>query len=185
VAIAPIVEPVKPKATAPAIIITKESVAQEKKSYQSMTAIPTNEAVTAPVTTNAMVAQAPPSATNAISALPVAESKPAAVAVKTAPSTPTNKLAVAALKSEPILAEPIALAAAVAAPVAPASPSPLIHAATTPAGTPAGALLWAVIGAGGALICVLVVFLAYRSRRPAPSLISQSLVRERAGRTPA
>lgn len=190
VAVVPVAEPGKPKAITPSIIITKESVAQEKKSYQSMTTIVTNEPVAA---TNAMLAQIPPSATNAVSAVATVESKPVAtvaspatppvtpvVAVKTAPHAPATPTLSATMKSEPSRAEPTPFASAVAPSVAPP-----VNTATPPAAALAGAVLWAIIGAGGALLCVLVVFLACRSRRPAPSLISQSLVREQAGRTAA
>lgn len=166
--------PAKPKAAAPSIIITKESVAQEKKSYQAMTTIVTNEPVAVPAVAHPVVVQTPPPAPHAVSDIPLVESKPVTVVTNPVPPAPG-----AVVKNAPTAPE---TNMAMAVTVTPPSP---VNAAAIPAAPPVGAVLWAVIGAGSALICVLVGFLACRSRRPTPSLISQSLVRERAGQTPA
>jgi hypothetical protein len=175
----------KPRASSP-IVITKETVARDRRSFQAMTdaaysndvpeLVATNE-TTAPTVTNpslmvATITSAPIATTTSVmgqanqaeKTIVVPQTNPATVATVTKPEA-TNAAAVAASKVEP--------------------PSkPLAASATNeaPAGASFHPMLWAAFGAGLALAGVLAVYFVVRSRRVEPSLISEALAQERFSR---
>lgn len=183
VAAAPPVEPIMRRASPKPIIITKETVAEDKRTYQSLsmtgaanepapaTIVTNSVALESSVTatniekvavTNATESQPVAAATNAISPPPVVASKAVAT------NRPATNAAVALTKiqsTEPAatVEAPAAAGANVSAPE-PARTTRRIHPA-----------LWAGMGAGAALLCVLAIVLAVRSRRQEPSLISQTM----------
>jgi len=172
------VEPPKPRVVPKPIIITKETVAEEKRTYQSLTMTgSTNESGLSSITTNTVAAEYKLATTNApgASVTNVTDSQPLAAAraippqsstLPTGPGTdrpPTNANIVLA-KIAPTNS---AVAAAVSVKVSGTEPSRVpsrIH-----------PVFWAAIGAGAALLAVLVIVLAFRSRRQEPSLISQTM----------
>ena len=164
----------KPRAAVAPLIITKESVAQEKRSYSAATTLTVEPGVAA--TTNV----AP---SNAVSTAAVAPTSNNPVAV--APKAPTNSPALAAMPQ----AVPTSAVVAVTIPT-PASTAVVLPAlAPKPVAPPepaapvqdAPVILWAAAGSGATLVLVLAALLFARSRRAQPSLISQALVRERVG----
>ena len=167
-----------PRATAAPIIITRESVAQEKRSYSAATTLQVEPTVAV--------------ATNAVSSNTVA----------TVASVPTTNGAALATTNVPALAAPtkavVTNAVVVATISAPTGTTAVLTAVAPKIITPAAAPLaspapsvpppdqsqiiwWVGAGAGAMLMLVLVVFLLVRSRRAQPSLISQSLLRQREG----
>ena len=168
-AIAPAV-PKRRVAAAP-IIITKESVAQERRSYTSSTP---NVTELAPAVTE----------TNLPAPALVSTTKSAAVsptnAVKTVAVPPTMVLP-AANTSSPVVIAAVAKAEPtnVAAAIIPA-PEPASSTSDVPkTSTLNHAWLWLITGASVALAGMFGVMLLWRGRRAEPSLISQSLVCER------
>jgi hypothetical protein len=181
------VEPPKPRIASNPIIITKETVAQEKRSYQAMTTTgTTNEPP--PLATNSTVAQVPTAETNAVP-LPmtnIVESRPA-VAATNPPVLQSNAIVTAAATNR---AETNAVAATtkiestnVALVAKTASTLPLKVSAPQPARASISIhpALWVAMGAGAASLGVLTTVLIFRSRRREPSLISQAMVRQRIG----
>jgi hypothetical protein len=174
--IAPIVEPPRPRIVPKPIIITKETVAEEKRTYQSLTmtgAGATNESAPATIVTNSVAAERSVPQTNVekVAVTNVAELKPvvaATNAISAATNRSTTNAALALIRSKSTdsavaVETPTAAVANVSAPE-PAQASHRIHPA-----------LWAGIGAAVALLCVLAIVVAVRSRRQEPSLISQTM----------
>ena len=164
-----------PRATAAPIIITRESVAQEKRSYSAATTLqvePTVAVATNASNTVATVASVPTTngaalATTNVPALAAATKAVVTSAVVVATvSVPASNVALTAVA--PKIITPAA------APLA--SPAPSV-----PPPDQSQIIWWAGAGAGAMLVLVLVVFLLVRSRRAQPSLISQSLLRQREG----
>ena len=170
---APVVE--KPRVTTSPIIITKETVAQERRTYAAMTlsadpvigaattnSVPASVAVTviAPATNSAVVAS-----TNTVKS----------VASETAAVAPRTNVAPAA--PEVVTAKPEPANAPAASVSTPPPAAPLAELPSTP--TTSRSLLWAITGGSLALAGVFGVMLLSRSRRPEASLISQSLAQER------
>jgi hypothetical protein len=165
------VTPPPPRVAANPIIITRESVAEERRSYVS-SATTTNAAPSAAVVaapTN-VLSSAPLEMTNALVSLvtnaPGLTNQPKMV-VET--SAPTNALAVVAA---PVVTNSIQPASVVPAEVT------LPLSAPTPERNLSFILLCVGAGAGGAFFIVLCVLLLGRSRRREPSLISQAIARE-------
>jgi hypothetical protein len=158
----------KPRVATTPIIITKESVAQEKRSYQSMTVAA--EVLSAPAPTNSIPAISVATATNVAAASTTNNSS--VVAAKTLVETsPTNVAPV--ISAAPVKkVEPVALATVALTPIQ--SPSEESSSSGT---TFRSALLWAGVGASAMLGLVVLVMIL--RRRPEPSLISQALIRER------
>jgi hypothetical protein len=169
--------PVIRRASAP-IVITKETVAQEKRSYQAMTAAePIDEpAPTAPTNALAIVMTRPTNATATLAT----NAPPAPASNVTLPAP-----VVAATNHVPRPAE-IAAAPqgestnAVVTSPASASPKTPRAAAVVPDQGP-NPFLWAAMGAASALLCVLLIAMFVRSRRHEPSLISQAIAQDRLG----
>jgi hypothetical protein len=166
-----------PRVAGPPIIITKDTVAQERRTFLAMTSTATNEPAAVPAATNMIAAATPVVATN-VNEVKTATATTNAVAQQlgTAPTNAPVTKVVAATKSA---------ATNVASVVKPATPAAAIPATmgaladTTPATQGVHPLLWVGLGAGAAFTCVLAILVILRSRRQEPSLISQSLVRER------
>lgn len=157
---------VKPRIATTPIIITKESVALERRSYQSMTTAA--EVPSAPVLTNSItpISAATTNAT-AASTTNISSVVAAKAPVETAPTNVAPAIAAAPIKK----VEPVALATVALTPIH--SPSEESSSSGT---TLRAALLWAGVGAGAMLGLVMVVMILRRS--PEPSLISQALARE-------
>ena len=172
----------KPRVASAPLIITKESVAQEKRSYSAAATMQVEPAMVA--ATNAV-------ASNAVSTVAIAPATNNPVAVPPAITTNFPALAgsskTAATNAGRGVAVPVTSSnAAVLTALAPkpaAPPEPAV-APTVSSASPSArvsVLPWAAAGAGAMLIVVLATLLFARSRRAQPSLISQSLVRERVG----
>jgi hypothetical protein len=177
-----VIETPKPRLAATPIIITKETVAQEKRTYQSMTSTASAETVPSTNLTNAVAKAGPAIATNAVVAAltnVVGTNTLVSITTPVASPAPTSG-AVTSVLTEKARAvgklEPTNIVTAVPS-VSPANTmkTEVVHLALT---WPAA--LWAAIGAVAALVSVLGVFLISRNKRQQPSLISQSLARERA-----
>ena len=157
------------------IVITKETVAQEKRSYQAMTAEHSDEPAPANASTIVMTGTKPTVVleTNA-PAVPVSNATPPApVVAATNPAPPVNETTAVVkiestnavvVSSAPVL--PKAAGAAASPVVSDQGPNPLV---------------WAAIGAASALLCVLLIAVFVRSRRHEPSLISQAIAQDRLG----
>ena len=172
----------KPRVAVAPLIITKESVAQEKRSYSAAATMQVEPALVA--ATNVV-------ASNAVSTVAIAPATNNPVAVT--PTTTTNSPALAgssktaATNAVRVVAVPVTASnAAVLTALAP-KPAALPETAvaspvsSAPPSARVSVLRWAAAGAGAMLIVVLAALLFARSRRAQPSLISQSLVRERVG----
>ena len=172
----------KPRVAVAPLIITKESVAQEKRSYSAAATMQVEPALVA--ATNVV-------ASNAVSTVAIAPATNNPVAVT--PTTTTNSPALAgssktaATNAVLVVAVPVTSSnAAVLTALAP-KPAALPETpvappvSSAPPSTSVSVLLWAAAGAGAMLLVVLAALLFARSRRPQPSLISQALVRERVG----
>jgi hypothetical protein len=176
----------KPRASSP-IVITKETVARERRSYQAMTDAASSNDVPELVATND---DTPAVITNPGPALATVTSAPSAtitsvtvqadktvVVPRTNPATATA--AVAAVTKREATNAAVALAPKVEPPSKPSTASATNEA---PAGTSFHPMLWAAFGAGLALAGVLAVYFVIRSRRVEPSLISEALAQERLSR---
>ena len=155
-----------PRVAANPIIITKESVAEERRSYVS-SATTTNKSADAPaviVATN-IVSTVPAVASNAVVNVVTNQTNPVAQAAPVAPNP-----AVAALVLAPTNESKFtnAVAATVVTPPTAAAPARGLS----------FIFLCAGAGAGGAFLIVLCVLFFSRGRRE-PSLISQAIARER------
>lgn len=164
--------PVQRIAAAP-IIITKESVAQERRSYVSAATIPDASRATfnsvPPVTltaaTNVPVAAAPVAAVTNIQTVSVQTvTPPLATNPSVIPTTTVAAKVETTAAVVPKVSESI--------PAAPPSVSIQVSASNS-------TLWWAITGGSVTLACVFGVMLLFRSRRRETSLISQSLMRER------
>ena len=181
----------KPRSTTP-IVITKETVARERASYQAMTEaastnqiaelVATNEAASPAVTNPSPLVSTNTSASAAMSSnldvqanhtdktVMVPQTNPATVArtvATVAKPEATNAAATAASKVEPP-SQPVAAGASVMR--------------EAPAGASFHPMVWAAFGAGLALAGVLAVYFVIRSRRVEPSLISEAIAQERLSR---
>ena len=161
------VPPLKPRIAANPIIITKESVAQERRSYVSSTATETapTPPVEAPTNSSVKAVNAP---TNAVV---VAATNTTNVAIASAAAPLTNTPAIvpqAATKVEPPKTEPTNIV--VAAPPVPATTS-----TATEVSRSGRALPWALAGACAGIAAMLALLLLLRGRRREPSLISQAI----------
>ncbi|HEY0551049.1 MAG TPA: hypothetical protein VGF13_15700, partial [Verrucomicrobiae bacterium] len=141
----------KPRAASPPIIITRETVAQEKRSYYSSTA-PNETSPVAQVATNAVPEVVPAAATHfaVVTNTEVTDAIIAGTAPETAP-TDTRP----AISSTPIATvEPVSIESVSFAP----AKAPAVG-ATSSEGPSAvrTALLWASVGAGAMLGCVMMV----------------------------
>jgi hypothetical protein len=168
-------EPPKPRIALNPIIITRDSVAQERRNWQSKT---TTTAAQEPesTTTNATnsVATSSVDVTNAPASTRLSSTGPASNAFSAAvPSSSTNS-GVAATTSSTEARENIAVSPTEAAPVSVSAPTD-----QSTVGTSWTPILWAGIGAAVAIGCLLGGFFMARARRHEPSLISQSLANER------
>ena len=159
-----------PRLAANSIIITKDSVAEERRSYVSsstMTSAPTASVVAAVTNvvpeplavpaTNAVTA----AATNLTSNVVAKSAAPASLVTNLAPATPAVVVVTTEIKSTNTVALPAALP-----PVASGRELSFIF-------------LCAGAGAGGAFMIVLAVLFFTRASRREPSLISQAIARER------
>jgi hypothetical protein len=174
---APAPVPTVARVAANPIIITKESVATERKAFlNSISTTNTNPpapviaVVTPPVETNAAPA-AVGSVTN-LAAIGPTNAATAVVAQVTSPAPVTNVAAVVKVASA-TNGEPVRKAET--APVVIAVPTPALP---RPSGTSL-VMLGVAAGAGGALLVVVGVLFFGRMRRQEPSLISQAIARER------
>lgn len=198
------VEPAKARANVPSIIITKDTVAQERRHFLALASTLTNEpsatsATTEPVlsppseaanavtpTTNLIAAAVTPAVSLVttsiveLNTIAVGPTPPAKVANTTTTHQPMAKASPPATKAETtsvtatIIHAP-PVPAAVATPVI--QPSQAVETNQAEAGS--HPLLWVAIGAGAAFVCMLSVLLVLRRRRPEPSLVSQAILRER------
>lgn len=174
---APAPVPTVARVAANPIIITKESVATERKAFLNSIST-TNTNPPAPV----IAVVTPPVETNAA---------PAAVGTVTnlAATGPTNAAtAVVAQVTSPVPVTNVSVVVKLAAatngePVRKAETAPVVIAVPTPALPRASGtslvMLGVAAGAGGALLVVVGVLFFGRMRRQEPSLISQAIARER------
>lgn len=168
------IEAPKARAGTAPIIITKESVAQERQSYVSSTANMVESALAAVSNTSATVVSP---VTNNMAVAPSNTVKTVAVPPTSVPptSTPPVVTVTPATKVEPTNAV-TAIAPIAAASIPQATPL----ANDAPKAPPSSrAFLWVITGASLALACVFGVLLLWRGQRADTSLISQSLARER------
>lgn len=164
----------KPRVVVAPIIITKESVAQERRSYVSSA---TTSAEPAPVAVVALTNSVPaPVATPVTNTAAVAATNAVNIVASQTPAMilASNPAPVAAVV---VIAKPEPTNATVAAVFTP-PPAVLPVQLPKPAKT-SGALLWVLTGASAALAVVFGVMLLGRNRSSESSLISQSLARER------
>lgn len=157
-----------PRVAANPIIITKESVAEERRTYVS-SATTTNVPPAPVVTAVTNMVPAPPATTNAVIA--VATNLTNSVAAQTA--APTNPV----LSSGPVTAAVVAVATEIKSTNAAAAPVVSPPVASTR--ELSFIFLCAGAGAGGAFVIVLAVLFFTRASRREPSLISQAIARER------
>jgi hypothetical protein len=178
-AAAPTPLPVAARAVSAPIIITKETVAQERRTFLAMTSIGTNEAAATPSPTNSEAVA--PLATNAVATAAVTNVSETKAAIGSASVIPQQAV------TTPIT-NTVAMAKGETTHVASTIPSGISVASATPApaagevlaasrGIPG--LLFVGLGAGAAFTCVLLVLFICYYRRQGPSLISQSLARDR------
>jgi len=179
----------KPRATSP-IVITKETVAQERRSYQAMTAaassndapdlVATNEATQPTVTNPSPMVATITSAPSAMTSNVLLQANHAEKTIVVSQTNPATITAILATVTKP---EATNAAAAITRKVEPPS-KPLAASATNEASATASfhPMLWAAFGAGLALAGVLAVYFVIRSRRIEPSLISEALAQERLSR---
>ena len=161
----------KPRVASSPIIITRETVAQEKRSYYSSTA-PTETLPATQVVTNAVPEVVPVTATD-LAVVTNTEVTNAAAANAASETTLTNTRS--AISSTPVAnVEPVNVESVAVAPTQTSTGASTPTAGATTAGA---ALFWAGIGAGG-MLCLVVIVMIFR-RRVEPSLISQAFMRER------
>lgn len=185
--------PAKARAAAANIVITKETVAQEKRTYQAMTAsASTPEPLASIPATNTPAPFVATSAAPVVVALTNAAAPRASNVVVLATNLPAPAavappLVVAATNPVPVsnavvaVVKPAVTNAAALVPIAtpPAAPLPAPVRAEAPAATSFRPMVWAAFGAGLALAGVLAVYFVIRSRRVEPSLISEAIAQER------
>jgi hypothetical protein len=154
-----------PRLAANSIIITKDSVAEERRSY-----------VSSAMTTNTPPARAVAAVTNAPSAPLVAAATNQTSHVVAQSAAPTNLVTnlAAATSAVAVVAQEIkSTNAAIVPATAPAAPP------VAPFSNWSFVFLCAGAGAGGAFVIVLCVLFFTRASRREPSLISQAIARER------
>ncbi len=163
----------KPRIASAPIIITKESVAQERRSYLSSTAlVEAGPAAAAPA--NAIPDVVTATATNlaAVANTNTSNVEPLIAATEVPASKPAPaRASLAAIAAEPVSIESVALA-----PTKTSAPPRALSESNI---TVRMAFLWASVGAGAMLGCVIIVLNIRRRSRHEPSLISEALVRER------
>jgi hypothetical protein len=177
-AAAPTPLPAAARVVSAPIIITKETVAQERRTFLAMTSIGTNEPAATPSPTNS--AAVTPLATNAVATATVTNGSETKAAMGNASAMPqqavtmpiTNTVALAKGETAQV-ASTIQSGISGAASVTPAP----VEALPGTRGIPG--LLFVGLGAGAAFTCVLLVLFICYYRRQGPSLISQSLARDR------
>jgi hypothetical protein len=179
-AVAPVVvAPPKPRIAAAPIIITKESVAQERRSYVPATATNVIEPPSVVGTTNSPASLAVTNSTSTVAAMAATNISAAAATKMTNNAVAKNALP-DIQASNPAPASP-ALPAAKIEPAVMTTASSLPIASSVEVKSPTNLVLWCIgAGAGGALLVLLCVAIVLRqARRQEPSLISQALARER------
>ena len=162
----------KPRVSTTPIIITKETVAQEKRSYYSSTPPVEPEPLTA-VPTNAVAEIAVTNTANTVDAVSTNDLRSATTNTLAAVCS-TNSTAISAkptISIEQANLEAVALVPAQSGAPEPAAPNQATSLRT--------ALFWAGIGAGAMFVCFVGVIFFLRRNRHEPSLVSQALVRER------
>lgn len=168
----------RPRPAVAPIIITKETVAKERRVFQAMTSTASNEI--APPVTNVAASIAPATSgnvrtnitTNVVAAVPPTNVIVPSAVVHVAPTNATKS------NEAPATVVKVENTNAVAA-IAPSSPALTKADAASSPSRVFHPLLWAAIGAGAALLVVLAIVLAMRSRRHEPSLISQAIAQQR------
>jgi hypothetical protein len=168
---ASIQETAKPRVASNPIIITRETVAQEKRTFQAMTSTANNDIAAAEPTNNA-APPALPSPTNSVSLASTSDVvKPGTNESVATTTTLTNDAGASVsdsagvlLKSEVSSENP---------------PGPALAVNSTSTSRSWFPILWAGIGATVAILCVLGGFLMARSRSYEPSLISRSIAHDR------
>ena len=178
-----IAAPPKPRAAAPPIIITKETVAQERRAFQAMTMIGATNDTLAPASTNLHAAATTAGQTNVTTGNSAADGVKEIIVAANISSGQSNKtsLAAATNRVETIAAAPTETKIPEPAITAPAAPALTVNSAPSePMRSSASfhPVLWAGIGAGITLVCVLLLAMVCRGRRIQPSLISQAAARE-------
>jgi hypothetical protein len=172
VALASVAAP-KPRVASSPIIITRETVAQEKRSYYSSTA-PTETLPVTQVATIAVPEAVPVTATN-LAVVTNTEVTNAVAASTASESTSPNTRP--AISSGPVATvEPVSIESVSFAPTK--APAVGLTSSEGPSAI-RNALLWAGVGAGAMLGCVMMVVMFLRRNRQEPSLISEALGRER------
>lgn len=169
-------EPPKPRMASNPIIITRDSVAQERRNWQSKTttsAAQETEAIATNATNLAATSSAEVTNTTVLSQSPSTVAPSNALST-TAPSSTTNFSSVP-LTSSTDTRESVAVSPAETLPLPVTADAGL----TADEATSWAPIAWAGIGAAVAIGCVLGGFLMARARRHEPSLISQSLANER------
>ena len=166
-------EPPKPRVASNPIIITRESVAQEKRTFHAMTSTAGNEA-------------SPASTTNIVSGplLPLPTNSISLAATSSVVKPDSNNLVSTSIKATniPITANAESTNASKADIFAAIPPAAI--AVDSPANLESWLpIVWAGIGAGVAIVCLVGGFLLARGRRNESSLISRSIVQDRARAT--
>jgi hypothetical protein len=167
-----------PRVASNPIIITKESVAEERRSYvASLTT-----ATTAPeAPTNAVTISPAPAITNAVTSV-IAHETNAAVAKPSAPLNLATNVATLATVATTVTVEAQSTNTAVVAATVPPAVLPAVASPASPVenGRSTSFILWCIVaGVAGAFIMLMLVLLIGRARRREPSLISQAIARER------
>jgi hypothetical protein len=173
-----------PRVASNPIIITKESVAEERRSYvasltTSTTAPEASPNLVAP--TNIVSAPSAPVITNAVPSVITNETN-TLVAKPSAPLNPMTNVAPAATVATTVTVETRATNAAVVSPTVPPAVLPVVASPASPVvnGRSTSFIFWCVVaGVAGAFIMLMLVLLIGRARRREPSLISQAIARER------
>jgi hypothetical protein len=165
----------KPRTSPKPIIITKETVAEEKRTYQSLTMTGnTNEPAPMPAATNSVAKNSSVPATNVAGVSPTTDPKPVAAVTNGVLQSPNlANLPANRPATNAILAQTKVDSINSAFPVD--STTIIAGAEPPPAARGFHPILWAGIGAGITLIVVLTIALTCRSRRQEPSLISQTI----------
>jgi hypothetical protein len=165
----------KPRVASNPIIITKETVAQDKRSFHAMTSTAGMDSAPAD-STNSASPPALPLPTNSISLASTSGIvKPGTNDLVATTTTATNNSA--ATDSDPT-STPSKTEVSSESPATPALP---VESQLTPRSW--FPILWACIGATIAVLCVIGGFLMARSKRHEPSLISRSIAHDRVGTT--
>ena len=175
----------------PPIIITKETVAAERREFTAMTStVPTNPAPDLVVTnseptavvSNSIVSSAAPASNQlAGSSSPTNAVVPGTMVrivepIRKEPESPATNVAAVILK--PLKAEAKQAVASSIPPAAPAASAVAPATETKPFNSAFHPIVWALCGVIVALLCVLVGIMAAR-KRSEPSLISQAMGQQR------